>query len=292
MSETNFTRRRFLAVSAAVVAGGASSLSALQSGSLAGNTKTTKSIAFSRTGSPARPPTRRPRTREEMIRAAAHRNAVTRVNTDQPFVALTFDDGPDPAYTSLILDLLEERNVRATFFVVGINALEHNELFLRQVEAGHTIANHTHSHVDLRRLRPDEIAYEITGGNSDLVAAGAPKPELFRPPRGHTNAAIAEIADSQHDCTVFWDVALERQITNFGVELGSNRALSQVKAGSIILAHDGGHTNGQPVINRTSTLTSLPLLLDGLERKGLQLVDLPTLLKLNQPGSEGQELSS
>lgn len=221
-------------------------------------------------------------TRSADLRRAVQPDAVFRVDTDRPYVALTFDDGPDPAYTPRVLELLAESGITATFFVVGVNAIAHRDLIRQEVEAGHTFGNHTRTHADLERLTPGQVAAEIEGGEKDIVAAGAPRPRLFRPPRGLTDEVVAVFADAERYRTVFWDVAVEHFVLHLGVEEGVQHLLDRVGPGSIILAHDGGHTPGRPPVDRASTLEALPLLLTGLRRRGLHPVDLPTLLALDR----------
>ncbi|MER3453086.1 MAG: polysaccharide deacetylase family protein [Acidimicrobiia bacterium] len=218
-------------------------------------------------------------TRTNRLRRRAQPDAIFGVDTDQPLVALTFDDGPDPAYTPRILDLLAARHVRATFFVVGVNALAHRDLLKREVAAGHSIGNHTRTHPDLERLGPEEVLAEIDGGEDAIVAAGAPRPTLFRPPKGLTDEIVATFANAERYRTVFWDLAVEHFVRHLGVDEGVRRLLARVRPGSIILAHDGGHTPGRPVIDREETLAAMPPLLDGLARLGLRPVDVPALLR-------------
>lgn len=221
-------------------------------------------------------------TRTEVLRRAAQPDAVFRVDTDRPVVALSFDDGPDPAYTPHVLDLLARHRIKATFFAVGVNAVAHRDLVHRQVTEGHTIGNHTRSHPDLERLTPEQVVAEIDGGEADIVAAGAPRPTLFRPPKGFTDEVVGVFADAERYRTIFWDAAVEHYVLHLGVGVGVERLLAKVGPGSILLAHDGGHTPGRPVIDRASTMAALPLLLDGLARRGLRVVDVRTLLALDR----------
>lgn len=78
---------------------------------------------------------------------------------EDPKIAITFDDGPSPAWTPQLLDGLKERNVKATFFLIGENAKNNPELVKREAEEGHLIGNHTYHHVEITRV-PDETAQE------------------------------------------------------------------------------------------------------------------------------------
>jgi peptidoglycan/xylan/chitin deacetylase (PgdA/CDA1 family) len=221
-------------------------------------------------------------TTTEAARAKAQPDAVFDVRTPDRVVALSFDDGPDPKYTPQVLDLLNEHDASATFFIVGVNALAHRDLVAAELAAGHTIGNHTYDHPDLERLGPQGVDTEVYLGEEAIVRAGAPQPHLFRPPKGYTDEVVDIIADVDRYRTVFWDMCVERYVDHDGVWRGTAEVLAGVRPGVVILAHDGGHIEapGHPWIDRSSTLQALPLLLDGLAERGYRVVDVPTLLAL------------
>jgi peptidoglycan/xylan/chitin deacetylase (PgdA/CDA1 family) len=99
-------------------------------------------------------------------------------------VALTFDDGPS-AWTPLVLDLLREHEVRATFFVIGQRAREHPELVQRIVAEGHELGSHTLRHPRLTEIPEDEVRTEITGGLDAIEEILGERPTLFRAPGFH-----------------------------------------------------------------------------------------------------------
>ncbi len=107
--------------------------------------------------------------------------------------ALTFDDGP-VAGTADLLDVLAEKGVYATFFVVGTNAQAHPEILARMAAEGHVVGNHTLDHPQLTRLSESEIRREIETTADLIEQAGAPRPTLLRPPYGATNEAVAAVA--------------------------------------------------------------------------------------------------
>jgi peptidoglycan-N-acetylglucosamine deacetylase len=202
------------------------------------------------------------------------------VRTKAPVVGLSFDDGPDPNYTPHVLDLLSTRDSTATFFSVGVNALAHSELLARQVKEGHSIGNHTYDHADLEMLSEAKVKAQIERGASALRRSGAPRPNLFRPPRGFTDEAVGVLADADLYQTVFWTVCLERFVNHQSIADGVAEMMTHVKPGSIILAHDGGtieaprrHRN-----DRSKTMQALPVLLDALHKRGLRGVGIPELI--------------
>jgi peptidoglycan/xylan/chitin deacetylase (PgdA/CDA1 family) len=215
------------------------------------------------------------------LRDAVQPDGVLRVDTTSPVVGLSFDDGPDPKYTPMVLDVLEQKGARATFFVVGVNALAHRDLLARALAAGHSVGNHTFDHVSLETLDPAAVASEIDRGEQAIVDAGAPRPHLFRPPRGLTDEVVAVFADAERYRTIFWTLAVEHYVLHAPVAVAVERILARVRPGDIVLAHDGGHiaVPGAPTLDRSSTVAALPLLLDGLSARRLEVVDIPTLLR-------------
>jgi chitooligosaccharide deacetylase len=218
-------------------------------------------------------------------RRAVQPDALFRVDTDERLVALTFDDGPDPAFTPKVLDLLHQRGARATFFLVGVNARAYPDLVARQLDAAHTVGNHTFDHAPLELLDERAVLDEVERGKEAIAASGAPPPHLFRPPRGFTDQAVGRAAATAgRSHTVFWDLCVERFVHHAGVDAGVDGLLEMVRPGSIILAHDGGHVlaTGRPTLDRSATLLALPRLLAGLERLRLGVVDVPTLVRLSR----------
>jgi peptidoglycan/xylan/chitin deacetylase (PgdA/CDA1 family) len=197
-------------------------------------------------------------------------------------VALTFDDGPDPAYTPDVLRILRRFRAKATFFVVGVNAMAHPGLIRDCLEAGHEIGNHTLDHPDLARLDRAEVAAQIRGGEDAIVASGAPRPHLFRPPKGRSDAIVHEFAEAEGYETFLWHVCLERFVRQLGIEQGVRELLEQVGPGTIILAHDGGRIEapGHPTVHRAATVAALPLLLEGLRHRQYAAASITTVMRL------------
>lgn len=226
------------------------------------------------------------RTDSQRSRARFQPDAIFRVDTPQPLVALTFDDGPDPRFTPTVLDLLDRSGLQATFFLVGVNATVHQDLVAGHQAGGQGIGNHTSTHPELDILDPEAVAAEIFRGEQQIVDVGLERPTLFRPPKGYTDQAVGVLASAERYRTVFWTDCVEDHLmkTNSVAE-GVDALLANVGPGSIILAHDGGHVEapGMPVLDRSPTMDALPRLLDGLDRKGLLPVDLDTLLASADP---------
>ncbi len=220
------------------------------------------------------------RTHAERVKAQP--DALFRVKTPKPYVGMTFDDGPDVRYSAKVLDLLGEREMTATFFMIGVNALANPDLARRALHEGHTVGNHTFDHAELELLRPAAIESEIDRGGVALAKAGLGTPHWFRPPKGYTDEAVGVIADAERYRTVFWELAVEHFVDHQDVDKGVDQMLERVRPGMILLAHDGGHVVGvkdRPTLSRERTMEALPLLLDGLRKKGFQAMNLDDLVE-------------
>jgi peptidoglycan-N-acetylglucosamine deacetylase len=173
-------------------------------------------------------------------------------------VALTFDDGPHPAYTPQVLKILRKHHVKATFFVIGQQASAHPDLVRAIVDDGHTVGTHTWSHKDLSRLPAGRIRSEV-GRAVDSVAATTGKiPDLFRAPYGSWSRPVFEVCAALGQTSIAWDVD-PRDWDNPGAGLIRSKILNQVGNRSIVLTHDGGGDRSQTV---QALRNVLPVLLD------------------------------
>jgi len=186
-------------------------------------------------------------------------------------VTLTFDDGPDPVWTPRILDLLAQRGVHAAFFVIGGNAQAHTDLVRREFAEGHTVGNHTFTHPDLSRVSPLRMEVELNVTEKLLEWITGRHPRLFRPPY-HSDQALDEAPNAQviARASALGYVTLGQDIDPEDYSLRdpqeiARRVLAKALDGSVILLHDGGG-------NRQATLDALPLILDGLSARGIQVV--------------------
>jgi peptidoglycan/xylan/chitin deacetylase (PgdA/CDA1 family) len=176
-------------------------------------------------------------------------------------VALTFDDGPDPAETPNILDILEQHTVKATFFVTGQEVNNYPDLLRREYQEGHLVTNHTYTHRNLTGLSDAEVAQELQATNTAITSLGVPQPNLFRPPGGQTNDRVVSIATSLGLTQTLWDVRPEiDDYLNPPPEEICNRVTSNVTPGSIVLLHDGGSAE--------NTDAALPCIIQNLKAQG------------------------
>ena len=201
------------------------------------------------------------------------------VPTEVQRAALTFDDGPDPEFTPAILDALAAAGVKATFMVMGHNAVRHPHLLRRVVADGHELGNHTWSHLDLSELAPEEVLDEVRRGSEAIEDVVGIRPKLFRPPKGIVSEAALQSAAIAGQDIVIWSV------TRGG--LGLDRAASIADAvdaavgpGDIVDLHDGiGRGTFNPEAEFTQRIKArrrievqaLPLVLQKAADRGMAL---------------------
>lgn len=152
-------------------------------------------------------------------------------------IALTFDDGPHPKYTTEILDILDEYGISATFFVVGTNAGEYPELIEREINSGHEIGNHTYTHADLKTSLRAEIINELSKTQEVIYEAREYRTRLLRPPEGKYSDELKRIAGKFDYRIVLWTVDTRDWAHTPSDEIYEN-VVTNVKSGDIILFHD------------------------------------------------------
>jgi peptidoglycan-N-acetylglucosamine deacetylase len=183
-------------------------------------------------------------------------------------VALTFDDGPDPAITPAILDVLADKRARATFFVLGSLADREPDSVCRAIDEGHGLGVHAWNHVDLKDESPEVVRTHLKRTVALLRALRA-EPRLFRPPFGHWNDTLLDLATEFRLTTVKWSID-PKDWDDPPADLIVERVCKAVEPGSIVLLHDG---NG-----RKATVAALPVLIDELRARQFTIVDLHSQL--------------
>ena len=197
-------------------------------------------------------------------------------------LAITFDDGPNPALTPQLTDLLERYNARATFFVIGRYARECPGLVAETAQRGHLIANHTLTHPNLFWLTPHAICDEMQQTQDAIAAATGSPPKWFRPPYGFRNPWVVKSAARFGMRTVMWSLIpgdwkprpLEKLIGKMqpiAAQAEKNLA-SRNATGDILCLHDGGHRALNA--DRTNTLKALGYWLPRWRDAGLEFVTI------------------
>jgi peptidoglycan-N-acetylglucosamine deacetylase len=200
-----------------------------------------------------------------------------RVNTSEKVVALTFDDGPS-IYTKDILDILRQHDVKATFFILGKNAVQY-PLVLRQIhEEGHEIGNHSFSHEPLIFKSLAFIRDEIDKTDRLIRQSGYQGPIHFRAPYGRKLLGLPWILYQTKRIHVLFDV-IPDDWASPSVDKIVNRIVEQTKPGSIILCHDGnGDNTGE---DRLQTVQAMPIVIQELKKAGYRFLTITELLKFD-----------
>ena len=179
---------------------------------------------------------------------------------EDPKIAITFDDGPSPAWTPQLLDGLKERNVKATFFLIGENAKNNPELVKREAEEGHLIGNHTYHHVEITRV-PDETAQEeILMTNEVITGITGEEVSYMRPPFGVWQKNLDVMP-------VLWTIDPLDWTTDNEDEI-INKVVTQAGENDIILLHDCYE----------SSVNAALRIVDILQKEGFEFVTVDELI--------------
>ena len=184
-------------------------------------------------------------------------------------VCLTFDDGPDPVYTPAILDVLAAYHAKATFFVLGEAAEKYPHLVERMVAEGHSVGNHTYSHPHPWFTAEEIAKQEVEKTSAIIEQITGVRPRWFRPPYGRLRLAMRQQAARNNMATVLWN----HSIIDWGLlgnASGIRTRLGRIKAGDIVLMHDGQRDHNRP----DNLLRYLPGFLASLPGQGLSTKSL------------------
>lgn len=164
-------------------------------------------------------------------------NSITHKRTRLKEIALTFDDGPTE-FTPQFLDLLQEKQIKATFFCIGKQIEKYPETFQRIIAEGHSIGNHTYSHSNSTGfLSTVKMVEEIKKCDEVMATTGNIKTHLYRPPFGVTNPSISKAIKRTGKKSIGWNVRSLDTVINDKKKI-YKRVTGKIKPGSIILLHD------------------------------------------------------
>ncbi len=206
--------------------------------------------------------------------AASRGNSWSEVRVNGPFIAMTFDDGPHPSLTPQLLDMLKQRGIKATFFVLGSLVKDHPEIMRRAVAEGHEIGNHSWDHPNLGKMGDDAVRSQLNRTKDAVNAAtGGKATDLMRPPYGSiTSAQRRWFHDDLGYKIILWSVD-PLDWRKPGAEAITRRITEGTRNGGIVLAHD----------IHASTIAAMPATLDGLLAKGFKFVTVTQLLAMELP---------
>jgi peptidoglycan/xylan/chitin deacetylase (PgdA/CDA1 family) len=203
---------------------------------------------------------------------AGARISYSSVNITQPVVAMTFDDGPHPSLTPKLLDILKERNIKCTFFLIGQNMKAYPQIVRRIIAEGHEIGAHTYTHCSLTSRSDAQIRSELQRSEEVLMAAANYRPQLVRPPYGAINTRIKQLMFSEFGySTIMWSVD-PQDWRRPGVSVVTSRLVSGARPGAIMLAHD----------IHPPTIQAVPAMFDQLLAKGYQFVTVSQLMNMEK----------
>ncbi len=215
--------------------------------------------------------------------AASPAVSYSAVHVEGPFIAMTFDDGPSEKLTPELLDLLAKHHIRATFFVIGSNVVQHPEILQRAVREGHEIANHSWSHPAFGKMSDARVRTELQKTDDAIRAAIGTRPLLMRPPYGSITARQKQWIHTEFGYrTILWDVD-PLDWKRPGPSVITSRIVRETRPGSIVLAHD----------IHPGTIKAMPDTFDQLEAKGFKFVTVSELIAMGkpmtakEPGTEG-----
>ena len=217
---------------------------------------------------------------DEVFRALPSPYRIDTYGAASKRVVLSFDDGPDPQWTPKILDILKKYNVKAVFFTIGLEAEKYPSLLKRVYHEGHEIGNHTFTHPDISNISPYYARIELNLTERLLAAKLGIKPVLFRPPYSvdqepdtADEVRPLELTQSMGYITVGDKIDPDdwHEDPRPSPEQTTQSVMDQLGRGSVILLHDGGG-------NRSNTVKALPMIIEGLQARGYQIISVHELL--------------
>jgi Predicted xylanase/chitin deacetylase len=185
-------------------------------------------------------------------------------------IALTFDDGPHPRHTEIILDILKKYDIKATFFVVGRNAMIHSEIIKREIREGHEIGNHTYSHINLLKEQCNIAESDILLTENALYEICEYRPKLLRPPGGKYGETACLSAKKLDYRIVLWTID-SKDWSKPPAEKIAETILETTASGDILLFHDF-------IAGISPTPQALEIIIPELLKRGYNFVTVSELI--------------
>lgn len=179
-------------------------------------------------------------------------------------IALTFDDGPHPVYTPMLLEGLKQRGVKATFFLMGSAVEKYPDIVKEIADDGHLIGNHTFHHVGLENADKALIESEVVSANELIEKVSGERPQFIRPPFGQCDEGIE--TDTGMIC-VLWSIDPQDWCTKDASKV-VKRVLANARDNGIILMHDQ---------YKTSVMAAFTII-DELQKQGYEFVTVDEIL--------------
>ena len=205
------------------------------------------------------------------IRSGFYVKALCRGNTNKKIVPMTFDDGPDEIHTPRILEILENNQVRATFFIIGSKAEKQENLVRQIVSKGHVIGNHSYTHAFFFDFfGRKKMEQDLLKAEGIIMRATGKRPLLFRPPYGVTNPVLAKVVKRLSYNVIGWSVR-SFDTTIKDPDKVAHRIIKRLHPGAVVLMHD----------TRDVTAKALEKVILKIKEEGYRFVSLEELFEVN-----------
>ena len=188
---------------------------------------------------------------------------------EKKYAALTFDDGPQRTYTTMILDALKEHNAHATFFVLGHKIPNTEDIIKRCVDEGHSVGCHTYNHLNLVHYKKDKIEQQLDMTNALIREITGVEINIIRPPYGNRNDTVISLSKEKNMSVILWSID-PRDWSTKNPDKISDAILNSVKDGDIILLHD---------VFKPSAIAAVKVI-EELTRRGFELVTVQELIEI------------
>lgn len=194
-------------------------------------------------------------------------------DVDGSYIALTFDDGPSPETTPRLLEILRQRNIKVTFFVLGNMVAKYPEVLKMIADEGHEIGSHSWSHPQLTRISAAALDKELGNTSEAIFQVTGKRPIFLRPPYGTMKPALRTTIEDKYGLTIVnWSVD-PNDWKNRNSQAVHDAIMAQVKPGAIVLSHDIYAT----------TVDAMPRILDELTAKGYKFATLSQMVAMDKP---------
>lgn len=209
--------------------------------------------------------------RKDIVLFSKNQDNVYINGPDVKKVALSFDDGPDEVITPAIIDILAAYHVKGNFFFIGSKVKEHPDVVMDAFNNGNLVLSHSYNHVELTKLGKEAIRLEINQAGKAIKSVIGKEPGILRTPYGDTNAQVAEVSKQEGYSIVLWSIDTldwsQKDSTNI-----VRNVIDNLRNGDIILMHSDS--------DKITTKSALPLLIEELQKRKVEIVDLETLLNV------------
>jgi peptidoglycan-N-acetylglucosamine deacetylase len=190
-------------------------------------------------------------------------------------IALTYDDGPNDAYTLQLLELLARHDVKATFFMIGSFVRQRPDIAREVLKAGHAIGNHTFTHQLLIFKSGSQVRKELTDCQRAIEDVIGVHATMFRPPFGGRRPAVFRIARELGLEPIMWTVTGYDWDAESADEI-ERKVVRQMRGGDVILLHDGGHK--ALGTDRSKTITATERIIDRYKPQGSEFLTIPQMM--------------